>query len=254
MAYEVVIPHDFYYNDKVLEPYCLVFPQDNSKFDPISLADCSNIEGKITITDDEREGDYRGFVGYSYKTNNTSSYIYYKYLGEINGITYLWTLSNHGKNITIDKAYSEIIRIKKTAKSIILVMDAMGGSRCNGGIDRASIIRGKFSYDQKITPFDFLVLTGDYTNNLRADEDLASCSVCCAGLAHYDDIKFSSVTLTRSDFMSSNDIYGKYQICFNKLFDKTLIKKNSLNIPELKSFIDSFNLECVKNQTDGLKK
>ncbi len=261
IADEVVIPANFYYNDKLLEPYCLAFPKDSSKFDPVSLANCSNIDGKITITEDKRDGDANGFIGYSYKENNNSSFIYYKYLGQIKGIIYLWTLSSHGKNITIDKAYSEIIRIKKTDQSIVLVMDAVGGAACNGGIDSASITMGKFSYNQKITPYDFLTLTGNYVSHLRADEDLASCSICCAGLAHYDDIKLGYITLTKSKFISGNEVYSKYQTCFNKLFNQTLLKKNSLDQLGLKSFIDSFDLECVKgtnifdkNQIDGVKK
>jgi len=186
-------------------------------------------------------------IGYSYRYKEDSSdavsYSYYQYIGTQDGSPVVLSYSSGGGT----GQFSSLVSIERNASKIRVRQGFAAGDRCNGGITGAKISTfGNLSYDQNMTPIDFLQLAEDNPNDVQPYEDLEASASSCYGIAHFSGGNFEGITLQELPKLEEGGIQYKYQDCFNKLFIAEWAQGNKeMSVEELKKFTGLFNETCV---------
>ena len=248
------LPEELMFHGQPIEPDCMDFAtkMDSSSFDPVDLATCK--AGDI-VPDTPPSWNQHGEYGYSHKYNDTSLkkpyYIYYRFLGYMEGLPVVLIRAGGGGSGKFDF----IIRIERKADTLRLIDPLVIGDRCNGGISKARVENGALSYEQEITPFDFLTLADDNPHDLKAYKSLEASAASCFGTARYAADKLVSVRLKpdAADEKGWTEQY-RYQRCFNRLYREYIVQgKNELSPALLKEFTHVFNKQCVEAPDSGMR-
>jgi hypothetical protein len=249
------IPADLIFNNKPINPLC--FDQEESLDKTLSLTNNCEL-APIEVVGQSKDLLDKGYVGFEYKvkdiTDAASSYSYYKVIGDFNHFYTLYSISNTGGS----GHFSSIYLVNRDKDQLHVKTLPFGGDRCNGGLTEVTQNGSTLSFSSNITPGDFLSISNNNPQQLKAYDDLDACAACCVATALYEtdlqkdatkatlkSIQFANDSDTLSE-LKSTDKTG-YQACFNKLV-LTYIAKNkiTLTVTELNSFMDKFNSTCVK--------
>jgi hypothetical protein len=234
---------NFSYQGKPIEPNCILKAITANKID---LAKCSKPQDKkieiAKITDN-------GFFGYSYTNihdkdcDYSSCWIYYKYLGMLNGKHIV--LVNNATGGT--GRFSDILFLKNNGKTLKVTKRIIGGDRSFGGIINAEIKDNHLIYSKAITPLMFInhFKSNNYTALLENGENqLLDCAICQFVSLNYIDGSLKLATLNSVELpVDENNILGH---CFNLLHDSFINNKHlNLTPKEAKDFVKDFYIKCM---------
>lgn len=247
-------PSQLLYEGKPIDPLC--FETSDESNSVASLKECgikSSPSKKITGYNDGLLD--KGYIGYDYAwtdndtpDNSARNYSYYKWVGETNGSHIVYTLNNTGGS----GQFSSIVLVKRN-ENTLQIKSLTGGDRCNGGISDVTLKDNLLTYSQNMTPYDFLELSKNNPQQLKAYNDLDACAACCAGsliierdlLKSIDKENPIAVDLS-DDYQPASENDKKYQVCFDKLYTNYIKNgKKQLSFKELQEFIATFNKECT---------
>lgn len=247
------IPESFRYEGKPINAFCInnILMGDSSRFDPIKISECMNNTKKYDTWKDESYEAFKNFEGFHYKSKEDESdhgYIYYKYLGNTDGMNIIFSQSNGGG--TGHFSSITLIKFDPNQGTIQNVGELAGGDRCNGGIDPNSVIfkDNKITYSQHITPHMFL---DKIASNLLMT--LPDCAICCIATAQIEtDLNnlqhrvLKSITLNNDIGPMLSEADNKDEECFNKSIQGYVQKGIRIISPtELKNLSGSLK-ECSK--------
>ncbi len=250
-----IIPEALMYDNKPINPLCLNQEETTDKITSLAK-DCDL--ASIVVTGQSQDLLNKGFYGFDYKVkddlNTTSSYSYYKIIGNYNRFYTLFSISNTGGS----GHFSSIYLVHRDNNKLQVKTLPFGGDRCNGGLSEVIQNKNMLSFSSNITPSDFLTLSNNNPQQLKAYDDLEACAACCIATAQYktDLAKDSTqATLISIQFNHDADAIAQlkssantgYQACFNKLvLDYIAKNKTILTLKELNLFMDEFNSACTK--------
>lgn len=250
------IPADLMYDNKPINPLC--FDQEDSPDKTISLTNNCDL-APIDVLGQSKDLLNKGYVGFEYKvkdnTEAASSFSYYKVIGDFNHFYTLFSISNTGGS----GQFSSIYLVNRDKNELHIKTLPFGGDRCNGGLTEVTQNGNSLSFSSNITPGDFLSISNNNPQQLKAYDDLEACAACCVATALYEtDLQKApgKATLKSIQFANDADAVSElksadktpYQACFNKLVLQYISKdKITLTAKQLNLFMDEFNLVCVKN-------
>jgi len=255
------LPDALMYRGKPLDPLCLFQIEDTKGV--VKLNQCGlSSDKKPMILGKNNQLISKGFFGYDYslKLNDAKSisgYSYYKALGNVGHSAIVQTINNSGGTGTFS-----FLNLVKRYGNTLKISVLNGGDRCNGGlVDMRREGKGASEhlvYSVRLTAFDFLPLANDNPYKVNAYDDLASCAICCAGVAVFQrhiGTNFKHEKLLYVDVSDHvNDLdhsasQPKYQGCFDKLLKEYASKNNGkLDAKQLSRFTHQFNTQCVHNK------
>jgi len=159
--------------------------------------------------DDEEAFRFPGFIGY-------------RYLGDFDEHKAILLIENTGGSGVFTTLM--LLDYDEVAGQLMPRRYIAGGDRCTGGIVNAAIENGKLIYEQSVTPYDMIGLTGDPERALLqsdAAQQLPFCAVCCYGRALYENETFTGLRF--DDGLSTQPAEKSYRddqdaaACFDRL-------------------------------------
>lgn len=245
-------PKEFKFQNQPIDPLCIYEAKDAETLVDLNNCGLKAEHGRKIIGKNSKLSE-EGYVGYDYKwPGNTpiSGSSYYKVLGKMDNRYIVISFNNTGgsgdfSNLSAVERQSHFIRVESF----------LNGDRCNNGITTASIKDNKLFYSLNITPADYLKLTEQNPNHLKAYDDLAACAACCQGVANFtvdnisqvDHPTLISVDLGQDKIVPDKNSQGIYQYCFDQMLTDYQDKQQTLTPEVLKEFVQRFNKECVKS-------
>ena len=243
--YAAAIPPELTFNNAPIEALCF---EKVSADEWVDLGSCvsKEIEKLPANPADTWTADKIGYH-YRYKedASDAVSYSYYHYIGQWNGTPVVVSYGSGGGT----GQFSSLMSIDRNANKVRVLQGFAAGDRCNGGVVNARIEWGTLHYGQHMTPIDFLQIAEDNPNDVQPYEDLEASATSCYGVAHFEDEKFTGVTLQDipADTPENATMY-KYQPCFNRLYRGLLSAgKKELSVTELNEFTGQFNQVCLQH-------
>jgi hypothetical protein len=241
------LPKELLVDGKPLDPLCF---ENVSADEWLDVHKCQPID---IIKEPALSTDWaKGKIGYNYHSKDdesvSGSYSYYEYLGQWNGAPVIMTYSSGGGS----GQFTSLLSFEREGDKIRVLQGFALGDRCNGGVVNAKIEKGRLSYGQWITPYDFLQLADDNPNDMQPYDDLESSAASCYGIARYIDGDAVGITLESQGNEAGTDQKDwtekfPHQACFNQLYRSYLTKgKKELTLQELKGFTGEFNRLCSK--------
>jgi len=243
-------PADFMYQGKPIDPLCVEFSGDSSRFEPIDLSQCSNHPSHF-VTEINPKMIAKGLFGFNYAMEEegytTYGASYYKILGMYKGGFILYVYYNGGGT----GQFTSVQLVKREGDQLQLIEEIAGGDRCNGGIDDdIKLEKNVLILKQHITPYDLLALSKVLSKKVEAHSDLAACASCCIGNAtfKYDFASRAlvSVSLLKPSEEDAKIEQGNFQACLYKLLEEYQSKDELTFTPdELKVLAEKFNKNCL---------
>lgn len=262
MAVNESFPRALIFKGKPVDPLCFYQTGENHHTDLVQLQTCGlHREHGRSLREKNTHLTDQGYFGYEFSWDMDSGpamqgYSYYKPIGQVDSSILVQTINNGGgtgrfTTLSLVQRIGDALQIKELSS----------GDRCNHGLEHASIVQSSggdsIIYGVRITPFDFITLSHQNTNHLKAYDDLDACAACCMGVAvfsrtfkdiNHDKLNYIDLTGVNIPVENSQDISGvKYQNCFNQVL--STFKKNTgnqLSPDDLNHFIKQFNHTCVK--------
>lgn len=251
-CFSLTIPNDFpnelKYKGQPIDPMCF---EGNEK--KISLNQCGiHFQQSLKMSGQNDNLIKKGYYGYDYQqtdNGNMQAYSYYKVVGQYQHSFVIYRISSGGGSGVFTS-----INLVKRVNDTLLNDSFMEGDRCNNGIDEPQLANNILAFSVNITPFDYLEIAKLNPHHLKAYDDLASCAACCLGVAHFQadlnnlkKVQFTSIDLGENIEEATSNTQGNYQQCFNKLIVNYMRqKKHTMDLKELRSFVNNFNNECIK--------
>jgi hypothetical protein len=236
-ALAINIPSDFLYNDRLLDPNCIL---ESNITHTINLKECCLHKGK-EITSYTLENDTLGY-NYINKENNYPGSIMYKYLGKIKELHVVHAFIIGGSVSRLN--YINYFKINKDI--LKLVKRGPAGDRSLGGIYNAKIKNNSLTYDMSLTAHLFVKNFNKSKKRISFSEELSNCAICQFARVHYSSNKIKSITLNNKVNSYSNKQIEK---CFNNIHSN-FIKNNHLTLTpnEAMDFVNMFILKCTANK------
>ncbi|MEK6734232.1 MAG: hypothetical protein AABY27_03910 [Pseudomonadota bacterium] len=233
LAVSIEIPSEFLYQDKLIDPNCIL----ESNLTPYTdLKECSK-HLNLKITNYIIQNDMIGYKYLDTANNNYPSSIIYKYLGKIKDSHVVYGEMLGAQRLSFINYY-QIIK----ENTLRLIKKDAAGDRSFGGIYNAKIENQSLFYEMSLTPKLFILNFSENQETNPILEELGDCAVCQFARVKIKDNKAQSIIL--------NHEIGKYQSnsveqCFNNIHND-YIKKHYLEITadEAKELVKSFLLNC----------
>jgi hypothetical protein len=247
------LPRAMMYEGHPIAPYCVskLFKMGLVSEESVDLAKCLS-RTKVVKSDPHNTGDIirRSPTSYAQVLENDAAY--YDYIGELNGVHILRFTRNTGGS----GYFSMAVGVRREGDVLAREYVLGGGDRCNGGIGNVAIEGGRVLVDRLSTPADFLWLSGVDPHNLEAYKDLEASAASCFASARYDGEKLVALIpdeetlkeLVAPELDTEWVNKYKYQACFNKFFIEESKKNKKWTPDQLKSFMETFNTQCVEAQ------
>lgn len=230
------VPEAFYYKGAPVDPACFL-DTTAQMGDSISLNVCT---GKNKAQPEYKEDHFYG-VEITDAGGGSPPYIYYRYLGEIDGNHVIHTISSGGGSSQI----SSVRLVELDGKLLRTVKRIAGGDRCNGGIVSASVVGSSVRYTKNITAYDLADLSKGTEAGFRRNSDLQSDARTCLGTATLEDDEVQSITLSLNPSELEGNLSEK-GACFLGVYSEYFKPERVLDSRDVYNFGMDLNNKCGK--------
>lgn len=229
----------FIYLGKPVHPFCLFFPFDSDRREPMELAKCTDERVAPHATDGWLTADYPSDGA----PRLSGAYVSYRVLAK-KGERFLVASDVSGGG---SGKFTFLFWVQLDAKQLTLVKDEAGSDRCAGRLSGYSADGGAIRFAKSVTTSDIVDLASPSLDR-KVKDKLNDTPADCAGEIYYrydlesEKMELSSLELNPEDKTAGADPQG----CFEELVQQyAKARKTTLTPDELKEFGRKFAATCV---------
>lgn len=174
---QVIIPKDFYFNDKAIEALCI----PETKGQKTDLKHCGSNNAELVINNGSTAYEQK-YIPKAEQGSSLTYYSGYKYIGTVAGNHVLLLTNNTGGT----GWFTSVPILRLEGDHLIAVDNLAFGDRCNGGINEVYIKEGKIYYYQNVTPYDIVFAHADPASRNKLAADLESSAASCYAQIHME--------------------------------------------------------------------
>lgn len=176
-------------------------------------------------------------VLFDYREGSSGNSFFYRYVGEYRGSSVLLAESY----VCCEGADGDLVGLKRNGNLITFnLID--GGWGCYSGVENARIVNGHLSYDQDLTPADFMALSLSPSDIEHLGFGFSYAN--CVATIHKRDSSWSSITL--KPWSAQTSVMSRADACFDEVSQQFLQHHASVDLDrtEFDRFTAAFN-RCV---------
>ena len=229
----------FVYQSKPVHPFCLFFPFDSARWEPMDLAKCTDEKVTPQAADGWLSADYPSDGA----TRLAGTFASYRVLAK-KGERFLVASDISGGG---SGKFTFLFWVQLDGKQLTLLKDEAGGDRCAGRLSDYSADGEAIRFAKSVTTSDIVDLA-DLNLDGKIKDKLRDTPADCAAEIHYrydlasENMQLTSLELNAEDKATGADPQG----CFDRLVQQYAKSgRTTLTPEELKEFGRKFAATCV---------